>query len=245
MNLRHHAAMLLSGRRRGAAVLAVAVLSLALLAGCGSGGKKAATETPTDTPEATPTGANAGLKTPIPITPGSQLVQQDLDARGVGLPGRGPFNGSRLVIPKIGVDAPFSIKSVPPDGQMPNPNGPEDVAWYDFSGFPALGGVPGGGGNVVIAGHIDYIRYGPAVFWRLRELEAGDTIEIKMNDGSTATYVVAFNKTINVADAENTPIFENVVKATEGESLTAITCAGVFASGEYDARQVLWARRVT
>jgi len=37
---------------------------------------------------------------------------------------------ARLVIPKIGVDAPVTPKGLRPDGFMDTPNGPEDVAWY-------------------------------------------------------------------------------------------------------------------
>ena len=52
-----------------------------------------------------------GLKTPIAISPGSELAPGDLSARGVGTAGRGAFTGVRLVIPKIGIDAEFSVQA--------------------------------------------------------------------------------------------------------------------------------------
>jgi len=168
------------------------------------------------------------------------LAAGDLAARGTGEAGRGDFGGTRLMIPKIGVDAPFTVKDVGTDGQMPNPNGPEDVAWYDFSQWPGLGGLPGKGGNTVLAGHVDYINYGPAVFWRLQELEVGDTVEIRLSDGTTATYKIEFNKTIEAAAADWTPI----VEATADESVTLITCGGEFSAGHYTNRQIIWGRRV-
>jgi LPXTG-site transpeptidase (sortase) family protein len=233
-----------------AAVIAVGVVVAVTMSG--GGGKKsvdqqatgktpAAAAATSTKPAGTPTpGANAGLHTPIPISPGNVLNPGDLDARGTGEAGRGDFGGTRLVIPKIGVSAPFTVRQVDTGGQMPNPAGPEDVAYYDFSQWPGLGGVPGKGGNVVIAGHVDYIRYGPAVFWRLHELEPGDTIDIEMTDGTKATYKVEFNKQIEASAADWTPI----VQATADESITLITCGGEFEAGHYNNRQIIWGRRV-
>ncbi|MHB8515955.1 MAG: class F sortase, partial [Dehalococcoidia bacterium] len=197
--------------------------------------------TPTSSAISTPTpGANVGLKTPLAVSPGAELTAQDLAVRGTGPAGRGPFEGTRLIIPKIKVDAPFTVKTVPASGQMPNPNSWDDVVWYDFSSWPGLGGTPGKGGNVVVAGHVDYIRHGPAVFWDLRELKPGDKIEIKMKDGSTITYEVVFNKFLP-ADATN---FQQVVAASADESMTLITCTGDFNNGHYNQRQIVWARRL-
>jgi hypothetical protein len=46
----------------------------------------------------------------------------------------------RLVIPKMGIDAPVTVKGLDASGAMQNPNGPEDVAWYDFTARPGQGG---------------------------------------------------------------------------------------------------------
>jgi sortase (surface protein transpeptidase) len=79
----------------------------------------------------------------------------------------------RLVIPKIGIDVPVTVKGLDPSGVMQNPNGPEDVAWYDFTARP------GQDGNAVFSGHLDYHDYGPAVFARLREMTAGDLVKVR------------------------------------------------------------------
>jgi LPXTG-site transpeptidase (sortase) family protein len=236
-----------SGGRWRAAALVIAVAAIAVLAvACSSGKKKGSgTGTPgaggTPTIEATGTaGANAGLKTPIAISPGNMLTKEDLAARGSGVPGRGDFNGARLVIPKVEIDAPFSDKVVPLDGQMPNPNSWDDVAYYDFSQFPDKGGLPGKGGNIVLAGHVDYIRHGPAVFWRLHELAAGDIVTIRLTDGSEINYKIEFNKVLDPNEAD----WSGIVSATADESVTLITCTGVFEAGHYNNRQVAWGRRV-
>jgi LPXTG-site transpeptidase (sortase) family protein len=231
----------------GLPVLIVAIIAIAVFATVASGSDDdgdevtAPTATRTVATTATPTpGANAGEKTPIAFSAGDLLTQADLAARGTGEPGRGPFTGARLVIPKIDLSAEFSHKTVGTDGQMPNPNGPEDVAWYDFAQWPGLGGIPEEGGNVVLAGHVDYINYGPAVFWRLDELQPGDEITIEMQDGSAVTYVVEFNKHITVGEADWT----GIVQATADESITLITCSGEFEAGHYNNRQIVWGRRV-
>lgn len=239
--------LVIYGAPIAALVIIIAVVAtIATASGGGNNAEQATARTPTvaataTKPAGTPTpGANAGLKTPLAFSEGDTLQPGDLAERGTGTPGRGAFNGTRLVIPKIGVNAEFSVKTVGTDGQMPNPNGPEDVAYYDFSQWDGLGGLPDKGGNVVLAGHVDYINYGPAVFWRLSELEQGDLVEIQMSDGTTATYKIEFNKTVDSSAADWTPI----VEATADESVTLITCAGDFNAGHYNLRQIVWGRRV-
>jgi LPXTG-site transpeptidase (sortase) family protein len=223
------------------AAIAAVVIGVVAMSGGGSDGSSAQAPTATQESTLTPTaGANTGEKTPIPVSPGDVLTEQDLAARGAGVPGRGDFLGARLLIPAINVDAPFSEKVVPGSGQMPNPNGPSDVAFYDFSAFDGLGGLPGAGGNVVVAGHVDYINYGPAVFWDLDALAAGDTIQVRMQDGSVIEYTVVFNKHIGAGDAD----WSSIVAATDPESITLITCTGEFSAGHYNNRQIVWAQRV-
>ena len=232
-------------RARRALVFGIGVVALAAACG-GSGAKAKQSGTPSaadasSTAVETPTPSqNAGLKTPIAISPGDLLTAQDLANRGTGTPGRGDFTGERLIIPKIGVDAPLSFKVVGADGQMPNPNSWDDVAYYDFSQWPLKGGLPGKGGNVILAGHVDYIRHGPAVFWRLHELEAGDVVTVRMTDGSEVSYKIEFNKVLEPDGADWT----GIVAATADESITLITCGGVFEAGHYNNRQIVWGRRV-
>lgn len=228
-------------------VILAVVLSVVL---AGGGAEEEAAQAPTGTPTAketatlpppTPTleSFSMGLQTPVPL---GELTAADLAARQRGGPVSGPFTGNRLLIPKIGVNAPFSVKVVGPDGRMPPPNGAEDVAYYDFSAWPGLGGVPGLGGNAIFSAHVDYVNYGPAVLWNLRDLAPGDIIEVHLDDGSIFQYAVQWNKAAT-PEAIN---WNELVASTAQESITIITCTGTFdlSVRQYDKRLVLWAIRI-
>ncbi len=161
---------------------------------------------------------------PPPTIPPSRSTQE----RPTPLP-------ARIVIPRIGVDAPLTVRGIGPDGVMENPLGPEDVAWYDFTARP------GQGGNAVLSGHVDYRNYGPAVFADLERLRAGDVVEIYGVDGSVFSYRVTASASY---PAESAPVAD-ILADTGRDMLTLVTCAGTFrGSGQgYSLRLVVRAER--
>ena len=144
-----------------------------------------------------------------------------------------------LMIPKFGVDAPIQIKGVDGNNEMISPDGPSNVAWYDFSA------APGNIGNSVYSGHVDYIDYGPAVFYNIRNLVAGDAIEIHLLSGTVYKYVVT-TAPRNFGASPTQEELAYIVGTSEREVITLITCGGTFsaATGEYDQRTVVRAERV-
>jgi len=136
----------------------------------------------------------------------------------------------RLQIPRIGVDAAVISIGVDPDGTMQSPSKPMEVGWYRFAA------LPGHGGNVVMAGHVDYVNYGAAVFYRLRELQPGDRIVVVLEDGASYAYEVESLTTYGAND----PV-QDAVGPTPSEAVTLITCTGAFsyATREYDRRLVV------
>jgi hypothetical protein len=148
-------------------------------------------------------------------------------------------SADRLVISRVGINAPVNISVVPPDGTMGEPVGANDVVLYDFSAIPGLGGYPGLGGNTVIAGHVDYICC-PAVFARLRDLREGDTIDYYTGDGQHFQYVVQW-----YGDYPPETPWASVVNGGPG-IMTLITCNGTFDRGlrEYSHRRVVRAQLV-
>ena len=148
----------------------------------------------------------------------------------------------RLVIPAINVDAAVTTKVVSDDLKMADPDGPQSVIWYDFSALPGLGGSPGAGGNSVLAGHFDYHDVGPAVFWNLAKIKAGDEIALRLRDGSEYKYTAVSNRVVDAAAVS----WDSIVASTRQESVTLITCAGTFDPGthSYAERRVVWAVRM-
>jgi LPXTG-site transpeptidase (sortase) family protein len=139
---------------------------------------------------------------------------------------------ARLQIPGIGVDASVVTLGVDADGTMQAPSTPTDVGWYDFSARP------GRTGNAVFAGHVDYIHYGPAVFWRLHELQPGDEVDVVLVDGSRFAYRVT---SVTAYDDATAPVAE-IVGPTAAQSVTLITCTGVFDSTAHNYNQRLVVR---
>ena len=142
----------------------------------------------------------------------------------------------RLVVPRIGINAPIVVLGILPDGTMASPKGPTEVAWYTFSS------KPGEVGNVVMSGHLDYINYGAAVFYRLRDLRPGDELQVVLEDGTQVNYAV---ESVTAYDEATAPIAD-IVGRTPNEAITLITCAGSFdrTSREYNKRLVVRGARV-
>jgi LPXTG-site transpeptidase (sortase) family protein len=146
----------------------------------------------------------------------------------------------RLVISRLGIDAPVQTSRVPANGQMGDPDGPYDVVWYDFSNFAGFGGYPGRGGNAVFAGHVDYHPNIQAVFWTLRNARAGDVIDYYTESGQHLQYTVEWKKDTGPNDD-----FATYVSQSGQDMITLITCDGVFNSvtRHYDQRSVVRAVR--
>ncbi|MGY1749668.1 class F sortase [Modestobacter sp. SYSU DS0511] len=142
----------------------------------------------------------------------------------------------RLRVPAIGVDSPLPAIGVDGDGALVPPTDSTRAGWF------AAGPAPGQPGPAVLAGHVDD-RSGPAVFFRLEELTAGDEVLVDRADGSsvafTVTRVAAYPKT-DFATAE-------VYGPTADPQLRLITCGGEFDRDRrsYTDNVVVYARAVT
>jgi hypothetical protein len=141
----------------------------------------------------------------------------------------------RIVIPAIGVDADVIDLGLEDDGSMEVPTDFSQTGWFD------RGPKPGRVGPAVIAGHVDD-RTGPAVFFRLAELEPGDLIEVHGEDGEIVVFAVRESEQ-HPKDAFPT---EEVYAGTPGSELRLITCGGAF---DRDARSyrdnfIVYAERV-
>jgi LPXTG-site transpeptidase (sortase) family protein len=141
-----------------------------------------------------------------------------------------------LKIPKIHVDAPVEVVGLTKSGAMDAPKAWENVGWY------GLGPRPGEQGNSVVAGHLDSDT-GLAVFWQLRDLKPGDTIEVTDDAGKTFTFRVTHSQKY---EEGNVPMQE-IFGPTTGTHLNLITCGGKWdaKAQKYISRLVVFTELVT
>ncbi|MDN3262725.1 class F sortase [Streptomyces sp. CSDS2] len=134
--------------------------------------------------------------------------------QGEPLPRSAP---TRLRIPAISVDAPFTTLALGSSGQLePPPAGDTNlVGWY------ADGVAPGERGTAIIAGHVDTVT-SAAVFANLDRLEAGDRFSVERADGRTAEFVVDSTETFAKDDFPS----ERVYADADRPEARLITCAG-------------------
>ena len=147
----------------------------------------------------------------------------------------------RLVIPKIGVDAPLEMQTTSASGVMPMPSGPEVIAWYDMSVYhPGQEYRIGFGGNAILSGHVDYIDYGPAVLWDLSELLPGDEVQVHLTDGTLYRYAVVWNERWPLSAIP----WDRVFGINERDAVTLLTCGGSWDGHDYSDRRAVRAERI-
>jgi hypothetical protein len=122
-----------------------------------------------------------------------------------------------LTIPLIGVKTQLITLGLAADGSMQVPSSTSVAGWY--TGSPRPGAV----GSAIVVGHIDSLT-GPGVFYRLPELNRGDSVYVKRADGSTAQFRVT---TIQTYLKDHFPT-QTVYGATPDAELRLITCGGAF-----------------
>ncbi|MFV2104161.1 class F sortase [Micromonospora sp. LOL_024] len=128
-----------------------------------------------------------------------------------------------IEINKIDLAAPVHNVGIAPDGSIAAPPAEraQEAGWYD------QGPTPGQYGPAVIVGHVDTTS-GPAVFHHLRELRAGDHVEVARSDGSVAVFEV--DRTDRY-DKEQLPADE-VFGDFSRPQLRLITCGGRWVGGQ-------------
>jgi len=137
-----------------------------------------------------------------------------------------------IEIPAIGVRARLVPLGLNADDTLEVPTRFGDAGWW------AGGPRPGERGPAVIAGHVDS-RTGPAVFYRLSELRAGDRISVVRRDGSRVRFVVRHSERYPKARFPTARVYGR----TAGATLRLITCSGTFdrSSGHYLDNTVVYA----
>jgi sortase (surface protein transpeptidase) len=110
------------------------------------------------------------------------------------------------------------------------------VGWYRY------GVTPGQIGSAVILGHVDSYL-GPGVFFEVKTLKAGDSLDLTLADGARTRFVVT-----EVVQYLKTAFPDRLVYGAHGtsRSLQLVTCGGAFdhATGHYLSNVVVFSRLV-
>ena len=226
------------GRRQHAAwrlgrLLALPLVSLALVAACaapsgrrGVGLIAGAGQPPTTLIPVQPAdGTGLRLR---PIKPTVDTAARPTTVAAIGQP-------LVLVISAIGVRAPLIPLALGQGNVMQVPARFDEAGWY--TGGPQPGEV----GPAVIAGHVDSYT-GPAVFFRLKDLKAGDVIDVIGSVGVVQYRV----ETIGRFSKSQFPV-QSVFGPTPDHALRLITCGGTFdrSVGSYRDNVVVFASQTT
>lgn len=145
----------------------------------------------------------AGDSAPEPLEAGSLVVDRSVPVE--------------LNIPAIDLAVSLSALGLNPNGTAQVPTNFGEPGWF------RMGVSPGQMGSAVILGHVDSDD-GPAVFFRLRFLQKGDRVTVRLADGVDTHFVVSA-----VATYPNEHFPARKVYGSHGFSgLQLVTCGGEF-----------------
>jgi hypothetical protein len=149
------------------------------------------------------------------------VAEVEVATSTVSGPALGESEPVRLRIPAVRIDTTFEGgMGLNADKTVQVPDSFTEVGWYKY------GPTPGELGPAVILGHVDS-KDGPAVFWSLGQLEAGDEVLVDRADGSVARFVVTELKRVDQDEFPTREVYGDV----EHAGLRIITCSGVYNRG--------------
>ena len=217
--------------RLAAFPLMLVALSLALVA-CSGGSKKQ---------NAVGGSATVAINAATQVASSTTVAASATAATPTTPPDASPL--AEFMLPKFDVSANVEVKGIDPaTNTMESPDNKDDVAYYPFTSQPGNGCQSADKcANTVLAGHVDWYTGQIGVFWHLKDLKDGDQVQLKLTDGTVYKYKVVSNVVYSDADA---PV-DQIIGQTPQESVTLITCDGVFNKTlrEYNSRRVVRAVR--
>lgn len=216
------------GQRRGGLDGMVLALVLVALVACGPAASAASHH-------------DASAPKPTPTYAANLVASQSVVA--ASLRGLAPV---RLIIPKLGLNAP--IVALGPDAtgamQAPRIGGPTNPIWSEVYWWDA-GSMPGQFGNAVIAGHVNRPDASPSTFTALNLLVPGDLIQVVTADGQTLTFkVTEKNAPLVYVHGGNDPTVERIFGPSLTPNLNLLTCWGEWDGTEFNRRLVVYSTLV-
>jgi hypothetical protein len=141
-------------------------------------------------------------------------------------------------IPKLGVHARVLPVGVTSSGALGTPDNVYDTDWFNQSAKP---GQPGA---MLIDGHVSSWTTN-GVFYGIKTLVAGDTVQVERGDGVVFTYKVIKSQIYSANDVNMTAALTPIVAGHPG--LNLITCTGDVIQGtnEFNERVVVFTEQVS
>lgn len=170
----------------------------------------------------------------FPIKPAQRQKLQELQKqRQQSIQGMVP---ARVTIPSIGVDAAIEATGILENGEMGVPEDINQVGWFE-PGFKV-----GAKGHAVLAGHVDSYT-GPAIFYHLKEVQAGEKVIVTDKDGREMVYEIQEKTSYPTDEA---PI-EEIFGPSDSRMINLITCTGTFNRdiGSHEERLVVTAKLIS
>ena len=139
-----------------------------------------------------------------------------------------------IFIPKLSVQAIVRPLGLTATNQLATPNNVYDTGWYTKSS------TPGQPGAMVIDGHVSSWTTN-GVFYGLKTLQAGDSIQIERGDGTTLNYSVVKKQVYSYQQVDMSALLSSIDAGKPG--LNLITCTGDVIKGtnDFNERVVIFA----
>ncbi|MGW1214790.1 class F sortase [Streptomyces sp. NPDC002499] len=138
-----------------------------------------------------------------------------------------------LKIPAIGVDTSVMRLGLAADGTVEVP----PIAAHDRAGWYRHSPTPGQTGPSVILGHVTVGSYGDGVFRHLGELNRGDKVVARLENGRSAVFAVTAVRTVAKADFPTDEVYGDV----DRPELRLITCGGARTGDGYQDNVIVFA----
>lgn len=139
----------------------------------------------------------------------------------------------RVMVPRLKIDAPVTGIGSGEKGRLEAP----PLGDRNLVGWDRQSPVPGSPGAAVLVGHLD-TKSGPAVFARLRQVKAGDTLAVVRSDEQVVVYRATEIQEVGKSDFPVGKVFS----VSTIPAIRLVTCGGRYdhARGSYDDNLIVY-----
>ena len=138
-----------------------------------------------------------------------------------------------LVIPSLNVNARVTKVYTNAQNQVGAPGNIFDTGWY------ASSSLPGQPGATFIDGHVSSWT-ADGVFYNLKKLRVGDTIQIVKGDNSVLTYLVKKMQATNAPDVDMQQALTSIEPGKSGLNLMTCTGSVIAGTSEFNERLIVY-----